>query len=139
MATDEAQAFYTAVYAVVRLIPKGQVTTYGSSSLTNLTLAGHIAKLIHRPRNSRQVGAALKYLQDETVPWQRVVNHKGIISPRDTPGAAERQRTRLIGEGIAVEDGGMDERFEGGAGRVDLAMFGWFPVEVTLPGEVPGE
>jgi alkylated DNA nucleotide flippase Atl1 len=30
MATDEAQAFYAAVYAVVRLIPKGQVTTYGT-------------------------------------------------------------------------------------------------------------
>jgi alkylated DNA nucleotide flippase Atl1 len=29
MATDEAQAFYDAAYAVVRLIPKGQVTTYG--------------------------------------------------------------------------------------------------------------
>jgi O6-methylguanine-DNA--protein-cysteine methyltransferase len=29
MATDEAEAFYTAVYDVVRLIPCGQVTTYG--------------------------------------------------------------------------------------------------------------
>ena len=33
MATDEAQAFYNAVYSVVRLIPKGQVTTYGTSPL----------------------------------------------------------------------------------------------------------
>jgi len=30
MATDEARAFYHDVYEVVRLIPKGQVTTYGS-------------------------------------------------------------------------------------------------------------
>jgi len=29
MATDEAETFYTAVYDVVRLIPQGQVTTYG--------------------------------------------------------------------------------------------------------------
>jgi alkylated DNA nucleotide flippase Atl1 len=29
MATDEAEAFYNAVYSVVRLISKGQVTTYG--------------------------------------------------------------------------------------------------------------
>jgi len=28
-ATDEAEAFHTAVYEVVRLIPRGQVTTYG--------------------------------------------------------------------------------------------------------------
>jgi alkylated DNA nucleotide flippase Atl1 len=30
MATDEAQAFYDAAYSVVRLIPRGQVTTYGT-------------------------------------------------------------------------------------------------------------
>jgi methylated-DNA-protein-cysteine methyltransferase related protein len=97
---------------------------------TKLT-TGHIAKLIHRPRNARQVGQALKFLQDETVPWQRVVNHKGIISPRDVPGAAERQRRRLVREGVVVEDIGMDAEFRsGGAGRVDLAMYGWFPASL---------
>jgi methylated-DNA-protein-cysteine methyltransferase-like protein len=103
MATDEAQAFYNAVYSVVRLIPKGQVTTYGTSSLNIPLTPGHVAKLIDRPRNSRQVGQALKYLQDDTVPWQRVVNHKGIISPRDEPGAADRQRVQLMAEGVPVE------------------------------------
>src|SRR5436305_1925632 len=134
MATDEAEAFYNSVYSVVRLIPKGQVTTYGnlnpsllqpiphpSRSCLICFLAGHIAKLINHPRNSRQVGQALKYLQDDSVPWQRVVNHKGVISPRDVPGAVCRQRIRLIQEGVAVEDevAGMDERFEGvgGGGR----------------------
>jgi methylated-DNA-protein-cysteine methyltransferase related protein len=67
------------------------------------------------------------------VPWQRVVNHKGVISPRDEPGAADRQRVRLIVEGVPVEDVGMDANFEGGGGgRVDLAMFGWFPASVDL-------
>ena len=94
---------------------------------------GHVAKLINRPRNSRQVGQALKYLQDETVPWQRVVNHKGIISPRDVPGAADRQRVRLLAEGVPVEDVGMDVNFDGGGGgRVDLSLFGWFPTSVQL-------
>jgi methylated-DNA-protein-cysteine methyltransferase-like protein len=133
MPTDEAQSFYNAVYTVVRLIPKGQVTTYGTiPAVLHLLMIflGHVAKLIHRPRNSRQVGQALKYLQDETVPWQRVVNHKGIISPRDEPGAADRQRVVLLGEGVIVEDGGMDHVFEGGAGRIDLAMYGWFPESV---------
>lgn len=133
MATDEAEAFYNAVYAVVRQIPRGQVTTYGNSPSAEANL-GHVAKLIDRPRNSRQVGQALKYLQDETVPWQRVVNHKGIISPRDTPGAVDRQRIRLLNEGVAVEDAGMDADFDGGGGgRVDLALFGWFPTRVNLP------
>jgi len=94
---------------------------------------GHIAKLINRPRNSRQVGQALKHLQDDTVPWQRVVNHQGIISPRDVPGAADRQRTRLLQEGVPVEDVGMDAEFNsGGGGRVDLALFGWFPASVQI-------
>jgi hypothetical protein len=31
---------------------------------------------------------------------------------------------------VPVEDGGMDANFEGGAGRVNLALFGWFPASV---------
>jgi len=96
-------------------------------------ILGHVAKLIHRPRNSRQVGQALKFLQDESVPWQRVVNHKGIISPRDMPGAVDRQRIRLLEEGVVVEDVGMDAEFNGGGGgRVELALFGWFPDSVEV-------
>ena len=62
------------------------------------------------------------------------MNHKGIISPRDEPGAADRQRVRLLAEGVPVEDSGMDAHFNGGGGgRVDLALFGWFPASVHLP------
>lgn len=75
----------------------------------------------------------MKFLQDDTVPWQRVVNHKGIISPRDEPGAVGRQRLRLVAEGVPVEDAGIDAQFDGGGGRVDLALFGWFPAAVPLP------
>jgi methylated-DNA-protein-cysteine methyltransferase-like protein len=79
------------------------------------------------------VGRALRFLQDDTVPWQRVVNHKGIISPRDVPGAMDRQRERLLVEGVPVEDVGIDAEFNsGGGGRVDLALFGWFPT--VIPG-----
>ena len=63
------------------------------------------------------------------------MNHKGIISPRDEPGAADRQRVVLLGEGVVVEDGGMDQVFDGGAGRVDLVMYGWFPESVQLEEE----
>jgi hypothetical protein len=39
-------------------------------------------------------------------------------------------------EGVAVEDAGIDANFDGGGGgRVDLALFGWFPVSVNIPGE----
>jgi len=50
------------------------------------------------------------------------------------PGAVDRQRVRLLAEGVAVEDVGMDANFEGGGGgRVDLALFGWFPTSVQIP------
>lgn len=73
------------VYDIVRLIPHGRVTTYG-----------HIAKLAGSPRHSRMVGAALRFLQDESVPWQRVISSSGAISERGDGGeGARRQADRL--------------------------------------------
>jgi methylated-DNA-protein-cysteine methyltransferase-like protein len=46
------------------------------------------------------------------VPWQRVINSKGEISPR--PGA-EEQRHLLEAEGVEFDP----------RGRVDLGHFGW--------------
>jgi methylated-DNA-protein-cysteine methyltransferase-like protein len=48
----------------------------------------------------------------DDVPWQRVINSKGEISPR--PGA-ERQRQLLEEEGVAFNE----------KGRVDLKKVGW--------------
>ena len=48
----------------------------------------------------------------EDVPWQRVINSQGKISPR--PGA-EKQREILENEGVEF----------GGNGKVDFARFGW--------------
>jgi methylated-DNA-protein-cysteine methyltransferase-like protein len=48
----------------------------------------------------------------EDVPWQRVINSQGEISPR--PGA-ERQRELLEQEGVVFNE----------RGRVDLKRFGW--------------
>lgn len=59
-------------------------------------LAGHIARLAGHPAHSRMVGQALKFLQDETVPWQRVIGASGAISERGDGGiGAARQATRL--------------------------------------------
>ncbi|ODQ51352.1 DNA binding methylated-DNA--cysteine S-methyltransferase [Saitoella complicata NRRL Y-17804] len=124
MATPEAEAFYDAVYTCVRLIPYGRVTTYG-----------HIAKLIDAPRNSRQVGQALKYLPADQadVPWHRVISSSGKISPRERMEGAREQAAILREEGVEVVDVGMDERFEGGGGgKVSLGVYGWFPEVVDL-------
>ncbi|KAK7034014.1 Alkyltransferase-like protein 1 [Paramarasmius palmivorus] len=104
--------FHAAVYDVVRLIPQGKVTSYG-----------HIAKLIGMPNHSRHVGQALKFLTDETVPWQRVIGSSGTISSRG-PGTngAQRQKEALEAEGVEVD--GL---------RVNLSTYGWFPDRVDLP------
>jgi len=93
------------IHAVVRRIPKGRVATYGQvASLAGM--AGH----------ARQVGYALHALDDEdAVPWQRVVNARGEVSPRSDPGWDQIQRQLLEREGIHF-----DLR-----GRIDLDRFGW--------------
>jgi methylated-DNA-protein-cysteine methyltransferase-like protein len=115
---DEARAFHYAVYDTVQLIPYGKVTTYG-----------HIAKLIYKPRNSRQVGQALKYLpagldnelgypfSTQNVPWWRVISSSGVISPR-TETAVDAQKQRLREEGVEVEET---------TNKIVLSQFGWFP------------
>ncbi|CDK29114.1 unnamed protein product [Kuraishia capsulata CBS 1993] len=118
--SDESKAFYIAVYEEVQKIPAGKVTSYG-----------HIAKLIYRPQNSRQVGQCLKYLPREAiegnelsqefnvsnVPWWRVISSSGIISPRDRTDGVRLQKQKLEEEAIVVTD----------QNRVSLSEYGWFP------------
>ena len=95
------------IHAVVRRIPRGRVATYGQVAAL-AGLAGH----------ARQVGYALHALGDEDgVPWQRVVNARGAISPRAEPHAEAIQRQLLEREGV---------RFDA-RGRVDLERYGWRP------------
>ena len=96
---NETRGFFRRVYRVVRRIPRGQVATYGQVAL----LAG-------TPRGARAVGWALRALDERTaasVPWHRVVNAAGGISPR--PGVSpEVQRRRLRAEGVRFRKGQVD-------------------------------
>lgn len=99
--TDASQSIYQRIYAEVRRIPRGRVSTYGGIARR---LGGCTA---------RQVGYAMAALPDNSrVPWHRVINHKGEISPRD---GAPRQRALLEAEGVQF-----DHR-----GRVNLSQIGW--------------
>ena len=93
-------------YRVVDRIPEGRVATYGQVA----TLAG-----LHGW--ARQVGYALAALpEDNEVPWHRVVNARGEISPRrGSPAHALIQRSLLEEEGVVF-----DER-----GRMDLERVRW--------------
>jgi TDG/mug DNA glycosylase family protein len=95
---------YAPIYETVRRIPRGRVATYGQ-----------IAKLAGIPRQARQVGYALAALRGDDLPWQRVINARGEVSPRAEPGWEEVQRRLLEREGVVFD----------AQGRVSLARFGW--------------
>ena len=98
---------YGRVYRVVRRIPRGRVATYGQ-----------VAKLAGLPRGARQVGYALHALHpDSRVPWQRVINQRGEISPRALRGPEVLQQRLLEAEGVRFDTDG----------RVDLPRFRWRP------------
>lgn len=95
------------VWAVVCAIPSGKVATYKQ-----------VAALAHieGPSGARQVGYALAALKDgATVPWHRVVNVKGTISPRGDRDWSNQQYDRLALEGIEFD----------ALGRIDLQRFEW--------------
>jgi methylated-DNA-protein-cysteine methyltransferase-like protein len=101
------QASRARIRAVVRRIPRGRVATYGQ-----------VAALAGCAGRAREVGWALHALgADDALPWQRVVNARGGISPRRTPGWDGLQRALLEREGVAF----------GANGRIDLVRHGWRP------------
>jgi methylated-DNA-protein-cysteine methyltransferase related protein len=83
------------VWAVVETIPVGRVATYGQIAM--------LAQLVG-PSGARQVGYALCALASGSdVPWHRVVNAKGELSPRADPDAVEFQLVLLESEGVAFD------------------------------------
>lgn len=95
------------IVEVIRRVPRGRVATYGQ-----------IARLAGLAGHARQVGYALADLPEGTrVPWHRVINAQGRISPRAERGADCEQRRRLEAEGIAFDP----------TDRVNLARYQWRP------------
>ncbi len=109
----EPDDFYSRVYALVRQVPPGRVTTYG-----------HVARALGSPRASRGVGWALRAVASASraggplaVPCHRVVNREGRLTGRlhfETPTVMEE---RLRAEGVPFLAGG----------RVDLEACFWDP------------
>ena len=102
--TREIPAVYDRVLEVVRQIPRGQVATYGQIAM----IVGECTP--------RMVGYCMASLDpDSDVPWQRVINAQGKISPRGVGDGALRQRHLLIAEGVEFSD----------ADRISFRRFGW--------------
>jgi alkylated DNA nucleotide flippase Atl1/3-methyladenine DNA glycosylase AlkD len=104
---DRSESIRRRIGAVVARIPPGKVATYGQVAL----LAG-------LGRGARQVGRALALLPEgANIPWQRVINSRGEVSPRGAGWEEGYQRHLLEEEGVPFD----------ARGRVDLARYGWDP------------
>ncbi len=107
---EEEPRLYDLIYAIVRQIPPGKVASYGQ-----------IARIAGRC-SAQMVGFALSALattrhdnEMEDVPWQRVINSQGRISPHGFGMGGSVQRQLLEEEGIIFDL----------EGQVDLSRFGW--------------
>ncbi len=99
------QQQYTLFYNAVHAIPRGQVATYGQ-----------VAQYCGLPGHARMVGYALSILQEpHDVPWHRVINARGEISPGGRPGRIATQKALLMAEGVVPD----------GNGRINLRQYQW--------------
>lgn len=102
MDTDDST--YERIFGVVCRIPTGCVATYGQ-----------VAALAEAS-GPRQVGYALHSLSPgDEVPWHRVINAQGRVSPRSQSGDDNGQRMLLEAEGVAFDS----------RGKISLERFGW--------------
>ena len=96
---------YELIYDTVRMIPPGRVATYGQ-----------IARIVGSC-SAQMIGFALAALPEgNDVPWQRVVNRFGRISPHGYGYGSLVHRDLLESEGVVFNS--KDE--------IDLEEFGWF-------------
>jgi methylated-DNA-protein-cysteine methyltransferase-like protein len=101
--------FFDMVYQVVRLIPKGRVTSYGA-----------IAKYLGAAGSSRLVGYAMHgaHNQKPKVPAHRVVNRNGLLTGKHHFANPYEMQELLAKEKIKV----VDDKI------VDFTKYYWDPM-----------
>lgn len=86
--------FFQRVYAVVRHVPYGKVTTYGA-----------IARFLGTPKSARTVGYAMNAAHAlDDVPAHRVVNRNGMLTGKHHFGGIHTMQQLLESEGVCVID-----------------------------------
>ncbi|HSI90532.1 MAG TPA: MGMT family protein [Adhaeribacter sp.] len=91
---EKRTSFFEDVYAVVKLIPKGRVTSYGA-----------IAAYLGSKGSARMVGWALIAAHPITdVPAYRVVNRNGMLTGKHHFGAENAMENYLESEGITIKN-----------------------------------
>lgn len=108
------ESFFEQVFSVVRLIPKGNVTTYGA-----------IAAALGSKLSARMVGWAMNASHNlkPGVPAHRVVNRNGMLSGKMHFSYPEKMQELLEAEGVTVENDQVqefDKRFWNPAEEIQL-------------------
>jgi methylated-DNA-protein-cysteine methyltransferase related protein len=102
------QNYRERVYEIVRRIPQGRVMTYGQ-----------IADMLGEGYTARTVGFVMHAAEEETTPWQRVINSQGACSTGRVILPPDKQQRMLEAEGITFD----------ARGRCDLNRYRWIPEE----------
>jgi methylated-DNA-protein-cysteine methyltransferase related protein len=93
------------VFQIVRMIPRGQVMTYGQ-----------IAEILGEGYTPRTVGFVMHSSDDKT-PWHRVINAQGGCSTRGLVLPHDKQQRMLEAEGVEFNK----------LGRCNLQTYLWIP------------
>lgn len=92
--SNEKPNYFDLVYQVVREIPRGRVTSYGT-----------IAHYLGLKSGARMVGYAMNAAHTmPDVPAQRVVNRQGLLTGKSHFETPTRMQELLEAEGIVVEN-----------------------------------
>ena len=106
-------SFFEKVYQIVKLIPKGRVTSYGT-----------IAEYLGSKGSARMVGWAMnKSLSfPEDIPAHRVVNRKGLLTGKIHFGGSNTMKQLLENEGMIIENNQI----------IDFEKFFWDPAKELM-------
>ncbi len=108
MDEQKPRRLYDQIYDTVRQIPRGRVASYGQ-----------IARLVGGC-SAQMIGFAMAALPEGSdVPWQRVINRQGKISPHGYGLGSLVQRQLLEDEGVEFDL----------EGCIDWDRFGWIEIE----------
>lgn len=104
--SSSGRNFKDRVIAIIKKVPYGRVTTYGT-----------IATMANFPRGGRFVGGVLHFNSEKMdLPWYRIINRNGYISTNCPEHVKALQKALLEAEGIEVTRNFM----------IDLDRYGWF-------------
>lgn len=87
--------FFNLVFEVVKLIPKGRVTSYGA-----------IANYLGSAKSSRMVGWAMNSAHNlpDKIPAHRVVNRNGLLTGKAHFSHIDMMQKLLEAEGLTIEN-----------------------------------